>query len=245
MTFTGAVGGGTRLGIVTVNSAANVTIAAMTVASLNQIAGSGLTTLGGAINANTAAGISITGTNVAINNTVTTTNAGVVTVNVTGTATIAAAGDINSDGAVSITANGGISTAGDITTTNDDVTYVSAVTLTGDIAINTGAGAGSVRFNSTLDGTAAGTEDVTITAGTGNVVFTGAVGGGIRLGIVTINSATNVTTAAMTVASLNQTAGSGLTTLGGAINANTAAVSVLLAPMWPSIIRSPQPMRVL
>jgi Cu/Ag efflux pump CusA len=38
-------------------------------------------------------------------------------------------------------AAGGIATAGDVTTTDDNVTYSSAVTLTGPVAIATGAGA--------------------------------------------------------------------------------------------------------
>ncbi|MBL8816362.1 MAG: S-layer family protein [Planctomyces sp.] len=221
--FNGAVGGVTRLGNLTVNSATNVTAAALTVAALQQVAGSGLTTLNGVVNTNTAAGVSLSGTNLAINNSIVTASAGGVTINVSGTTTIAAAGDIDSDGAVSITATGGISSAGDVDTTNDNVTYESPLILTGDVDINTGAGGGTVAFNNTVNGTAAGSEDLTITAGTGNVTFVGAVGGTVRLGVVTINSATNVTAAGLTVASLNQVAGSGLTTLGGAVNTNTAA----------------------
>src|SRR5205807_5960022 len=86
------------------------------------------------------------------NTTATTANGGGVTISESGTVTIGASGAISSDGAVSITATGGISTAGDVTTTNDNVTYASATTLTGPISVNTGAGAGDISFNSTVDG---------------------------------------------------------------------------------------------
>jgi hypothetical protein len=97
-----------------------------------------------------------------------------VTVAESGTATFAAAGDIVSDGAVSLTATGGITTAGDITTTNDSITYVSATTLTGSVAVN--AGAGGIAFNSTLNG------PFSLQANsTANTTFIGLVGGSTPL----------------------------------------------------------------
>jgi hypothetical protein len=86
---------------------------------------------------------------------------------------------------VSITAGGGITTAGDVTTTNDNVTFASATTLSGNVAVNTGAGAGNILFSSTVDGG----QNLTLTAGTGNVTFTGAVGAGTSLAALTVNSA--------------------------------------------------------
>jgi hypothetical protein len=224
VTFNGAVGGGTRLGAISIASATNVTASAITAASLSQAAGSGTTTLNGAVNTNAAAGVSLTGTNLAVNAGITTTNSGTVTFNQkSGTIAIAAAGDILADGAVSLTATGGITTAGDVTTTNDDVTFASKTTLSGPVAVNTGAGAGNITYSSTLDGTTAGAQDLALTAGTGNVTFNGAVGGGTRLGAISIASATNVTASAITAASLSQAAGSGTTTLNGAVNTNAAA----------------------
>ncbi|MFZ5495707.1 MAG: beta strand repeat-containing protein [Verrucomicrobiota bacterium] len=222
VTFGGVVGGTTRLGDVTVSSAANVTATTFSSATLTQSAGTGTTTFNGAVNTNAAGGVSLTGTNLAVNNTVTTTGGGTVTVNESGTANFAAAGDISADGAVSLTATGGISAAGDITTTNDNVTYVSAVTLTGPVAVNTGMGAGNIAFNSTVNATTAGVEDLTLTAGTGNVTFSGVVGGTTRVGDVTIASATDVTATTFNAATLTQTAGSGTTTLNGAVNTNAA-----------------------
>ncbi|MFO0979261.1 MAG: hypothetical protein U0996_22830 [Planctomycetaceae bacterium] len=142
--FNGAVGGTTRLGVIDINSANNVTAVAITAAALNQDAGSGTTTLNGAVNTNTAAGVTLTGTNLAVNQAITTTANGIVTLNHTGTTNIAAAGDINADGAVSITANGGITTAGDITTSNDTITLNASnaganLTITGGTMTSNGA----------------------------------------------------------------------------------------------------------
>ena len=221
--FQNVVGGTTRLGAITITSADDVTAPAITAASLVQTAGSGTTTLNGAVNTNTASGVTLTGTNLAVNARITTTAAGVVTFNESGTVIIAAAGDINSDGPVSITGAGGIWTAGDVMISNDNVTFGSATTLTGDISIYTGSGVGDIAFNSTLTGTTAGQENLTLTAGTGNISFTSGVGA-TRLGGIDINSANNVTAnSTITAASLNQDAGSGTTTLNGAVNTNTAA----------------------
>jgi hypothetical protein len=102
---------------------------------------------------------------------------------------------------------------------------VNGGTLTIDTTNAGGVAAGAnIRFQSTLTGTTAGAEPLTLTAGTGgNVTFTGAVGG-TRLGAVTINSANNVTeSAGLTAASLTQSAGSGTSTLNGAVDTTGAA----------------------
>ncbi len=191
VTFGDAVGGGTRLGAVSIASAKDVTAAAITAAALTQATGSGTTTLNGAVNTNTSAGVSLTGTNLAVNAGITTTDNGVVTFNELGTITIAAAGDISADGAVSMTATGGITTAGDVTTTDDNVTFVSKTTLSGPVAVNTGAGDGNISFSNTLDGA----QTLSLTAGTGNVTFGGAVGDTTPLAGISLASAASVTAA--------------------------------------------------
>jgi hypothetical protein len=221
VTFTGAVGGGTRLGAISIVSADDVTANAITAASLNQTDGTGTTTLNGAVNTNTAAGVTIVNETIAVNAGITTTNNGVVTLNAdTTTLTIAAAGDIVADGAVSLTGATGISTAGDITTTADAIDFNSNTTLTGSIVLNSAGG--NISFDGTLNGTAAGAQNLTITAGTGDVTFTGAVGGTMRLGAISIVSADDVTANAITAASLSQTDGTGTTTLNGAVNTSAA-----------------------
>ena len=54
------------------------------------------------------------------------------------------------------------------------VNYNSATVLTGNVAVDTGAGAGTVTFANTLDATAG--ENLTLTAGTGDIDFDAAVG---------------------------------------------------------------------
>jgi len=107
---------------------------------------------------------------------------------------------------------------GDITTTDDAITFTTGTTLTGNVALDTGAGLGTIAFLSTLDGTTDFTEDLTLTAGTGNIDFDAAVGATKDLGIVTIVSATDVTAdLAFNAQAINQTAGSGTTTFTGAV----------------------------
>ena len=228
--FTGAVGGDTRLGAITISSANDVTAAAITAASLTQTTGQGTTTLNGLQNYNTAAGLNVVTDTISLQNAVTTTLGGVVTLNANnsggaaaGTLTIAALGDITSDGAVNLTGANEISTAGDVTTTGDLVNYNSATTLTGGVLVNSTSGSatgGAITFGSTLNGA----QSLGLTAGTGgNVVFTGAVGGTTRLGAMTISSANNVTAAAIKAASLTQASGQGITALNGLEDFDTAA----------------------
>ncbi|MFM7540900.1 MAG: beta strand repeat-containing protein [Planctomycetota bacterium] len=148
------------------------------------------------------------------------TSSGAVTVvTLAGALTLTATGDIVSGGDVNLTGAAGISTSGDVTTTNDNVSFLSNTTLTGNVSIDTGAGAGNIVFAGTVDGG----NNLTLAAGAGDVNFSGAVGSGTRLGAITINSADDVTAAAITAASITQATGTGATTLGGAIDTNAAA----------------------
>jgi hypothetical protein len=146
-------------------------------------------------------------------------NAGAVTLNSSGSIVLAGLGNITSDGAVQITAASGIQTEADITTTNDNVRFVSTTTLTGAVAIDTGSGVGAIAFNAAVNGS----QNLMLTAGTGNVEFDAAVGSSTRLGILTIVSAANVTaTSVLNAASIVQQSGSGTTTFTGAVNTDTA-----------------------
>ena len=150
--------------------------------------------------------------------------------------------DINSNGVFDLngtfTEQGGgtVDLSGDITTTGDDITFQDAVTLTADVALSTGTGAGDVSFASTLndDGGAGGmsNRNLTITAGTGDVTFTGAVGDTLYLQSLTIASA-NVATFAGTVGvsdALNATA-TEIDFAGGANSVSTSnSGSLVLAP---------------
>jgi autotransporter-associated beta strand protein len=107
--FNAAVGSSTRLGALTIVSAARVTIDALLQAtSITQLAGSGTTTFTGAVNTNAAAGVAVTGTNLALNGGLTTTGGGGLTANLSGTAAVAGSTTQSIGGAASITASGSI-----------------------------------------------------------------------------------------------------------------------------------------
>jgi hypothetical protein len=125
---------------------------------------------------------------VVINGVLSTGAGGTVSITADDRAAFGTAGDISAGGAVVITAGGGIFTSGDITTTNDNVQYASAVTLENAVAIDTGSGPGNVIFSSTVNGTATYGEDLSVTAGTGSVTFNAAIGNSVRLGDIVINS---------------------------------------------------------
>ena len=195
--FVGDVGDGTRLGAITINSAANVDfVKTVTAASLTQSAGTGTTTFSGAQNYNTINGLSVVTDTIVLNSSVTTSSSGTVTLNAndnnvaagSGTLTIASAGDITSDGAVNLTGTSGITTAGDVTTTGDVVNYNSATTLTGNIS--TATSGAPIIFNSTLNGPFAST----LNAGAaGNILFRGVIGGVTPLNSLSLTDAAGAT----------------------------------------------------
>ncbi|MFA5392786.1 MAG: autotransporter domain-containing protein, partial [Candidatus Paceibacterota bacterium] len=151
--FDSTVGAGasSELGAILIDTAVNVTAdSTINAASLVQTTGTGTTTLSGAVNTSAVAGVNIVNQTIAVNNGITTTGDGIVTLNAdTATLTIGSTGDINSTGAVNLTGATGISTAGDVTTTNDNITYHSAVTLTGAVAL--ASGTGIISLDSTVD----------------------------------------------------------------------------------------------
>ena len=73
-------------------------------------------------------------------------------------------------------------------TTSSDQRYANAVTAAADVTL--AAGSGTVSFGSTLNGTTADTESVTVTAA--GTTFTGAVRGGTRLAALTVTNAARV-----------------------------------------------------
>jgi len=183
-----------RLGAVTVNSGADLVICdEINAATFTQANGGGTTTIGGPLNTSAAGGIGLNGNIFAINDTVTTTGDGTFTLTNAGQLIIAGGGDLNLDGAFLQNGAGAVQSAGDIDTSNDGITFQSAVTLAGNVAFSTNTGNGDILFNSTLDAQNAGVEDINLSAGTGTVTFNDAVGAGVRAGAITINGAAGVT----------------------------------------------------
>jgi len=164
---------------------------------------SDITTTGGAATANTDNG----GAAAAI--TITTATNNVITLD---SSTLTAVGG---------SSLGGTQGAGATITLNDPVALA-----VGAVAITTGATAGNIAFDQTLNGNQA----LTLTAGAGNITFTGIVGATTPLGLVTVNLAADVTTvAAFSSAGFNQAVtGTGTTQIGGLLT-STAAVTLAAA----------------
>ena len=149
------------------------------------------------------------------------------------------AADIDADGAVTFgaTRTGGLSTAADISTSNDNITFHRAVTLTGPVQLNTDTGGGNVEFFATT-GTVNGTQNLTIAAGTGNVEFDAIFGGTTPLADLAVTSADEINfdaaiTAANVTANGTTIDGSGLVTAGAidldAVNGIGATTPLQLA----------------
>ncbi|RJR49614.1 MAG: hypothetical protein C4576_06460 [Desulfobacteraceae bacterium] len=191
---------------ITINHTGNVNITAA------------LTSNGGSVDVDaTGAGATI-GLNAGINS-----GAGNVTLDSEGATTVAAAGDIvTTTGNVNFggTRAGTLTTSGDVTTGGGNVTFTRAVALGTDVVVNTGAGAGNISYLSTLDGTIPDTQSLDLTAGTGSILFNGAVGSLARLKALRIHSASGGVTANSTLnALLIAIADGGVVDLNGAVTA--------------------------
>ncbi|MBW2343536.1 MAG: S-layer family protein, partial [Deltaproteobacteria bacterium] len=169
-------------------------------------------------------GIDINADTVDFLNTVTTTTGGTVTIDNAGLLTIAVGANFNLDGAFiqDSSADTGTTDLDDsIVTTNDDISFAETVTLTANVAVNTGAaGGGNIQFADTLDGTVAGAQTLDLTAGTGSIDFDQQVGNGVQLGALTIHSGSGGVTAANSIdaVSMSITDGGGVD-LNGAVTA--------------------------
>ena len=121
--------------------------------------------------------------------------------------------------ASSLTTDAGGSTElnGNITTSGNQI-YNDAVQLTNNLTLNSSSSNGNISFGSTLDGT----QDLTLTTGTGNITFNGAVGKTTPLGNLTVNS-TGTTQFNSSVSALSLTTpASGTTQLRGNVTTTGA-----------------------
>ena len=207
ITFTQAVGAGARLGNIVITSSRNLTTSASVIAeSMVSTSSVGTITVSGPMSLSEH-GIS----------------AATPLLNLATTADMNLGGgaDILSEGSVTLQAGTGIFSGGDILTTDQNVTFSSALTLTGPVSINVGSGGNPVlTFASTVDGA----YDLTLAAGlSGNIVLSGPVGQSTRLGSVQIISANNVSVPTISSESFLQSAGAGTTTFNGSQNYNTVA----------------------
>ncbi|MEY3460093.1 MAG: Cyclolysin, partial [Planctomycetota bacterium] len=193
--FDGDVGATARLGAVTINSALNMTAdGVLRAASLVQSAGTGTSTFTGAVNTNGSAGVSITTVNLIISSGITTTGSGGVQISVSGVSpdgvsVIANGAVINSDGPISIAASTRLSVGGNLLTTNDAITITATAVLTADVLVDSGMVGNTISFSSTVDGTGANAQGLTLDAGTAGVVsIAGAIGKSVSLRTLTLVS---------------------------------------------------------
>lgn len=116
-----------------------------------------------------------------------------------------------------------IITAAEITTNSGNVSLTGAVTLTGDVTIETGA-AGSLLVTGTIDSLTPFAPSLFLSTDTGDITVTGNIGSVGPLNAVEIVDARNVTFgSAITANHLLQQSGLGTTTIVGAVNTFDAA----------------------
>lgn len=224
--------GTTRLGELAITNANNVTASGTVAAnSIRQAAGQGLTTFNGAVTTTTTAGVDLDGSSFAFNAPVNATGGGLFRVTNSGTLTISDGATVFAGGGVTQDGVGAVSLGANITTTGDAVSFAGPVTLLDTAAdlvlIDTTSASptgNSVLFSSTVTGTAAGAQSLSINAGTGgSVTFSGQVGA-TRLGVLRVINAANVlASSSVTVASLSQDAGQVLSRFVGQVNTNAIA----------------------
>ncbi|OCQ99635.1 hemagglutination activity domain protein [Oscillatoriales cyanobacterium USR001] len=132
--------------------------------------------------------------------------------------TVAVQGEITGRDDASVTINARSTTLNaNISTNNSDININSAVTITNDVTLKTGENGGNIGISATLNSAENGKHNLTLAAGTGNITLSGAVGNGEnqQLGNLSIESANNVQIdSSITAGSVQQSAGTGKTTLG-------------------------------
>ncbi len=209
--FNGIVGGTNDLGDVSISSAADVTADfAFSANTFTQTGGTGDTQFDGAIVLEASGGMDITTNTVTINSTIDTVaalNGGTVTITNAGLLDIAPGADISLDGAFTQDGAGAVQTAGNVTTTQDDIYFTSAVTVTDDESIvfdtdinDTGSIQGDLTFNSTVGTSSADTGILSLDSGIGTLTLNGVVGSGlIPFRYVLIRGAGNCTSTAATI----------------------------------------------
>lgn len=212
LTFGAPVGGSARLGALTITNAQNVTGSTITAASLEQTGGTGTTILG-TINTNALGGISLTGTAFTLNGDLITTSLGAVTIANTSTLNLIGGSNTSITGDFTQSGGGGVSLAGTLTTVNKNLSFANNVSLTAATSLSTGSGVGTI----TLSGNVNGAQNLTLTAGTGDIVFSGLVGNTTPLSTLTLQSAANIAYPTTVVNTLVQNASTAATTINSPI----------------------------
>ena len=210
--FGGTVGGLSALNNVLLVSAKDVTLAGVKAANLTQVAGTGTTTLGGAVNLGSK--FSFTGNQLAVNAAL--NAAGTVAISNAGLFSTAAAGDITAAGGFTQNGTGANQLAGDITTTGTGISFATPVALRGSVTLRSNGG--NIAFADALDSDTGTPASLVLNTGTGNATLAGKVGAGAALDALTVAAAHDVTASStVNAASFTQQAGSGTTTFAKAL----------------------------
>ena len=130
-------------------------------------------------------------------------------------------------GGISFNAGSGAGDVFEWTTDGNSSRFNGVVALdSSDVRISSGAAGGDVTFEDDLLPEANETVDLTLTAGTGNIVFGGVVGTtALRFDDITVVSAADVTAQqAVETTTFTQTDGTGTTTFNGTLNTTDAAL---------------------
>ena len=151
-----------------------------------------------------------------------------VTLNANGTLSVGVIGDGTGINDVTLT-GGTVNLAGNILTASGGNVVVSGSSFAKTNLTVNAAGAGDITFNNTLDadGTA---RSLLLDSGSGDILFTGAVGSGDPLSSITINNAADTTfsSSVATDGAFTQTTGTGTTTLTGAASAGSFDVTATI-----------------
>ncbi len=204
--------GGTPLSSLTITSASTVTASgSISAGTITESGVSNLSTFH-ALTTSAIGGISLTGNQFSIDGNIITTGSGPCSITNAGLLTLIGGSSTSISGAFNQNGAGAVSLSGKILTTGTNLSFLRAITLAG--ATQLASGGGTIALSSTVDGAG----DLTLTAGSGAINLSGAIGA-TRIGAFLIQSAGPVTTSSIRAASITQASGS-TTTFGGALNTN-------------------------
>jgi hypothetical protein len=210
VTLAGAVGGTTPLEGLLITGANDVSLPAMTLTgSLVQESGLGTTTFNGA---SSVGSLDMSSANFALNGELASGGATSFTGNLTSSAPIMSAGAFNVTGNATLGA--------DVTTMDSDLLVGGNLWISegATVVLSSGAGAGGITVGGTTDGASGGSgESLVISAGTGNVLLAGSVGGTTLLDNLTITDSNEVSLPSVGLTGSLVSSSTGLTTLNGPV----------------------------
>ena len=188
--FSNQVGNTSKLDVVTINSANNVTTSnTFRATSFTQTDIAGTSTIGGATTLDGS--FVFTGNALTVNQALIAANA---TVTNAGQFTTGSNGDLTVAGGFTQNGVGKSVLAGDINTTSTNISFASPVEFAGTMKLDTGTGAGNISFGGTLDSNLSNDfNTVTLNAGSGAITFGGDIGHTRAVGNLVINTTADVT----------------------------------------------------